>query len=424
MPLISIDLQQARQTAGTFSSSGNTLDDVCAHLQQQWSALSSTWEGHSKHATEAEVRAVLNQGRHCAEFTRERGAKLTQIADRFQAADENEPFPVTAVAWQAASGAGGGFVLGAATLAAPAPILASMAIADTTQSWLGEIFERIRNWLNGKGWKTDKEQAELEQPVVTWNGQDVKIQIGNDSYDFKHTTYNGYEGHVYLGKLDPSIDQITQKLVENGLPTEDARILAAVSKHEGNFDSIQTYDRAKFSWGFIQFSGAGGLHTLMTDIKKDSPETFQKYFGQNGLDIETDRLVVNKNGAVLSGDAALNELHDNPELWGGFLQASRDPVVQSAQVKAAYDSYYKPIMSQTVNLNGQNYKLGELFKTNDYGRAMLFDRAVQLGPTGAKNLFQEAVTKTGTVDAQRILESAQSLDSKWTNRWTDIKKDF
>jgi WXG100 family type VII secretion target len=164
MTLISIDLNQARQTAGTFSSSGNTLDDVCAYLQQQWAALSSTWEGHSKHATEADVRAGLNQGRHCAEFTRERGAKLTQIADRFQATDENVAFPVAAIAWQAAGVASDGVVLGAATMAASAPILASMGIANPAQSWLtdlgnsiGSFFERVRNCLAGKDWKTDEE---------------------------------------------------------------------------------------------------------------------------------------------------------------------------------------------------------------------------------------------------------------------------
>jgi uncharacterized protein YukE len=101
MTIISLDLNDARQTARILSSSGNTVDDVCGQLHQQWSALSATWEGHSKHEAEAEVRAGLNQGRRCAEFTRERGAKLTQIADRFHAADENEPFPVQAMIWGA-----------------------------------------------------------------------------------------------------------------------------------------------------------------------------------------------------------------------------------------------------------------------------------------------------------------------------------
>lgn len=95
MSLISLDLNQARQTSGAFSSSGNTLDDLCGQLQQHWSSLSSTWEGDSKYDVASEVQALLNRGRQCAEFTRERGNKLTQIADRFQAADENEPFAVS-----------------------------------------------------------------------------------------------------------------------------------------------------------------------------------------------------------------------------------------------------------------------------------------------------------------------------------------
>ncbi len=97
MTLISLDLNLAHQTAGCFSTSGNTLDDMCGNLQRHWSALASTWEGDSKYDVAGEVNAVLNRGGHCADLTCERGAKLVQIADQFQAADENEPAEVRSV---------------------------------------------------------------------------------------------------------------------------------------------------------------------------------------------------------------------------------------------------------------------------------------------------------------------------------------
>ena len=80
-----------------------SLDTLRAHLQQQWLTLAATWEGDSKHETEAEVRAGLNRGGQAAQLTKERGVKVTQIADRFQAADENVAFVVPAMVWSAAT---------------------------------------------------------------------------------------------------------------------------------------------------------------------------------------------------------------------------------------------------------------------------------------------------------------------------------
>ncbi len=103
MALISMDLNQVRHIVSTLSSSGNTLNDICGHLQHQWTSLSLTWEGDSKYDIAGTLRASLNHGRHCAEFTHERGSKLVQIADRFQAADESVAFAVQVMAWSGAA---------------------------------------------------------------------------------------------------------------------------------------------------------------------------------------------------------------------------------------------------------------------------------------------------------------------------------
>lgn len=245
--------------------------------------------------------------------------------------------------------------------------------------------------------------------------------------EFKSATYKGNSGHVYYGSLRPDADTIRQELEKLGLPSEDARIMAAVSGHEGGFDTIQTYDRAKFTWGFIQFAGTGGLHNVMTNIKAQAPNEFQEYFGIYGIDVAEGRVVVHKDGQVLDGQNALNELHDNPELWGGFLRASQDPTIQTLQVKTAYDYYYQPIMNKQVILGGQAYTLGELFKDNDYGRAMLFDRAVQRGEDGAHKLFTQAIAQSGADspdDLQAILDAAKALEPDYAGRWNDISRSF
>lgn len=271
-----------------------------------------------------------------------------------------------------------------------------------------------------------KAKAQREVKIEYDKGKIFVTALGQRC-EFKSATYKGDSGHVYYGSLRPDADTIQQELEKLGLPSEDARVLAAVSGHEGGFDTIQTYDRAKFTWGFIQFAGTGGLHNVMTNIKAQAPNEFQEYFGIYGIDVADGKVIVHKDGQVLSGESALNELHDNPELWGGFLRASQDPTIQTLQVKTAYDYYYQPIMNKPVSLGGQTYTLGELFKDDDYGRAMLFDRAVQRGVGGAHKLFTQAIAQSGADspdDLQAILNAAKALEPSYAGRWNDINRSF
>lgn len=272
------------------------------------------------------------------------------------------------------------------------------------------------------------EEAKAQREVkIEYDKGKIFVTALGQRCEFKSATYKGNSGHVYYGSLRPDADTIQQELERLGLPSEDARILAAVSGHEGGFDTIQTYDSAKFTWGFIQFAGTGGLHNVMTNIKAQAPNEFQEYFGIYGIDVADGKVIVHKDGQVLDGQNALNELHDNPELWGGFLRASQDPTIQTLQVKTAYDSYYQPIMNEQVSLGGQTYTLGELFKDNDYGRAMLFDRAVQRGVGGAHKLFTQAIAQSGANspdDLQAILNAAKALEPDYAGRWNDISRSF
>ncbi len=263
-------------------------------------------------------------------------------------------------------------------------------------------------------------------------GNDIFVKVGDKEYKFKHVKNESrkFEGHCYTGNMRPEVNTLTEKLNELKLPTDAARILAKVSQHEGGFDTIQTYDRAKFSWGFIQFAGTGGLHQVLNLIKKDFPEDFQKYFGSHGIDVDSKgKLIIHKGGETLTGDDALTELQGDPSLWGCFLKASKDVNIQSAQVKTAYNSYFVPSGNIKVTIDGNEHRLGDLYKGNDYARAVLFDRTVQLGAGGAKKLFQRAIDKAGVkstkpADLQLILSTAKSLDGTYQHRWTSLEKAF
>lgn len=279
----------------------------------------------------------------------------------------------------------------------------------------------------------DKEEEESGGGDVTVTKDKkgrITVTVNGEPHVFKPAKYKEDSGHVYHGKERPDTADLEQKLQDLGLPSDDARILALVSAHEGGFDTIQTYDSALFTWGFIQFAGTGGLQAVMKTIKAVAPADFEEYFHSNGLDVtDKGQITIQKGDELLTGQAALQELHDNPETWGWFLQASQDSDIKLAQVKTAYDSYYIPSGNISVKLGKDKTTLGSLFAGNDFARAMLFDRSVQRGLGGARWLFQKAITNskaTSAEDVQKILDAAKEIDTAggYGKRWTDIETSF
>src|SRR5262245_58106802 len=68
------------------------------------------------------------------------------------------------------------------------------------------------------------------------------------------------------------------------------RVMAAVSKNEGNLEAINTWDNSFLTFGIFQWtvgagSAAGELAALMTRLNQANPAAFEKFFGQYGLDV-------------------------------------------------------------------------------------------------------------------------------------------
>src|SRR5439155_23408365 len=73
-----------------------------------------------------------------------------------------------------------------------------------------------------------------------------------------------------------------------GLSPDAIAALRFISRHEGGFDAINTWDRARFSWGFIQFAGGYGFPPALMHFKERSPELFQKLLADYGVDLVRD----------------------------------------------------------------------------------------------------------------------------------------
>jgi hypothetical protein len=272
---------------------------------------------------------------------------------------------------------------------------------------------QIYGWRQPSWWP-DRLSAVWPGPRSPHDNKSVVVFAGAQRYEFAPATLGRYRGHVYHGALRPDAADVGARLARMQLPTDAARTLAIVSSFEGGFDAIQTYDRGKFSWGFIQFALTGGLPRLLDDLKRLAPAIFAEHFVSAGLDVGTGGIVVQRNGRTLAGRRAHDRLHDDPSCWLPFVHASRLSQVQDIQVANAYTYYYAHPLKTTVTMGSTDITLGALFADNEHGRTVVCDRAVNRGVGHTTVLFRTAVARSRArhaSDAAAVLDCVRALEA-------------
>ncbi len=171
------------------------------------------------------------------------------------------------------------------------------------------------------------------------------------------------KGVSYFGQVSPE-NLTLQEYQSIGLNTVQAKALKFVSEHEGKFDALNTYDKANFSFGFIQFAGGdGGLSPMIGFMKYLYPKTFQNYFQKYGIDVEyavneaqgqvstANLVVITDAGQVLRRTDAELHLRDNKLLCAIFVNAAYQTEVQKAQIESAKRKFVVPALNIRINLN-------------------------------------------------------------------------
>lgn len=166
-----------------------------------------------------------------------------------------------------------------------------------------------------------------------------------------------------------------------GLTPEAIQALRFVSRHEGGFDAINTWDRARFSWGFIQFAGGYGFPPALAHFKASSPELFRKLMGDYGIDVlpgDNGRpqpvLLDCETGRTLEGNDAEQAYGDDPLNIALFIRAGRVTEVKQRQVEAAIRDYASPALAASF----EDVRYVD-FLRSPQSLAMLIDRQVHEG---------------------------------------------
>jgi peptidoglycan endopeptidase LytF len=246
-------------------------------------------------------------------------------------------------------------------------------------------------------------------------GGAVTANMRDNLTNSSHMVYP--QGIMYGGQSNIELD--VNAIQSVGLNAETARALQYVSTHEGKFDAINSYDKAIFSYGFIQFVGAAGpggsLNRVMASMKTNAPGAFSQIFKKVGIDVSGNTVtVVDDNGNNLQGDQAWLYIQQSVPLYGAFIQAGFEPSLVLEQLRMANTLYVQPTLSAKLDLNiagsPMSVVLQDIFTSEGF-RTIAIAIGINQGIGGmSRNVVAPATSQvaaqTGVPDLRQIDERA------------------
>ncbi len=226
------------------------------------------------------------------------------------------------------------------------------------------------------------------------------IRVGSPSYAYYRYPQGVMDGGENLRKIPDA--QLTPLFTAAGFSPSEQRAAMAVSRLEGGFDSVNTYDTGYVSIGFIQFitgaTGRGSLIEVLRQEKQDQPDQYAKDFHRYGIEVGDDgvlAVVDPVSSAELTGADAVQKTILDKRLTAIWQRAGRHSMAfRVAQVKVAKTHYWPADDPVTVTINGQTItgKVSDVIKS-DAGMTTLFDRKVNRGTIAP---FADVLTKIMT----------------------------
>ncbi len=244
-----------------------------------------------------------------------------------------------------------------------------------------------------------------------------------------------YDGIGYAGKIktDTYPNLFANLNLDDGLKEAFRKI----SAHEGGFDAVNGWDRATFSFGFVQFAGTipekndkGELGAAFARMKIEQPQLFAEYFQKFGVDVTPelrgDRIV----GGVLSvfdifaingscevrGFDAEKAIRADVILTSLFIRAGYVPELIGCQIMHGVENFAKPAFARrpTVTLGGTvvNHLPMSAYIQSPMGRGALLDMSINQGVGGANNLFARAITEVAKELDINSVDDLSRLDER------------
>lgn len=242
-------------------------------------------------------------------------------------------------------------------------------------------------------------------------GGGLVVASMRDNVNSIHTVFP--DGITYAGQSQLALDALTIQSL--GVTPQVVKALQYVSSHEGQFDAINSYDKAIFSYGFIQFTGSttvgGSLNRVLTSMEINAPQAFQRIFQRVGIDTEGGVVtVIDNNGNKLRGDDAWLFIQRDVRLYGPFIQAGFEPALVKEQVRMANELFVQPILNFKfdVMIGGIRISIPRLRDviTSEAALTAAIALGINKGAGGMSKIF---ATSIGNVATRSGISSSQAL---------------
>ena len=243
----------------------------------------------------------------------------------------------------------------------------------------------------------------------TYTYQD-NVRVGSPSFAYYRFPQGVNDEGEALKTLPDA--QLNPLFAKAGFNESEQRVARAVSRLEGGFDSVNTYDTGYVSIGFIQFitagDGKGSLLEVLRQEKTDQPDAFGRDFHQFGVDVNADGVldVIDPvTGAELTGAEAVQRTIADKRLTAVWQKAGkRSEAFRVAQIKVAKTHYWPLDDTFTIMVNGQTFsgKVSDVVHS-EAGLTTLFDRKVNRGKIAP---FEDALARVMT--AHNLTSVAQA----------------
>ena len=254
--------------------------------------------------------------------------------------------------------------------------------------------------------------------VITFDDGDVYAFTDHAPMRPRYAYYRWDEGVMDAGTpvRNMSNAELDPIFATAGMTPSEARAAKAVSRLEGGFDAVNTYDTGWVSIGFIQFitgeNGGGSLLAVLAREKADAPDAYQRDFRRFGVDVNADGVLVvvdPSTGAELVGNDAVRKVIEDKRLTACFQRAGRRSLeFRTAQVKVAKSHYWPADDRVKLIVNGQTIECAvkDLVRS-EAGMATLFDRKVNRGTIAP---FADVVSRVMTARGCRTPDDARKYE--------------
>lgn len=225
---------------------------------------------------------------------------------------------------------------------------------------------------------------------VTFDDGDKYVYTDNPNMRPRYAYYRSPNGVMDPGRSLRSMSdaELDPLFAGAGMNPSEARAAKAVSRLEGGFDAVNTYDTGWVSIGFIQCitgeRGDGSLMEVLAREKADNPDAYNADFRRFGIDVNAAgvlAVVDPSTGAELTGNDAVRKVIDDKRLTACFQKAGRRSLAfRTAQIAVARSHYWpaNDVFRVTVNGTTLEGRVSDVIRS-EAGMATLFDRKVNRG---------------------------------------------